>query len=288
MSLRLDRMVGMCSALVGRSHCILRDLCARKSVDASVALVVAHPDDETIGLGPLLKLLRGAHALHLTDGARRDLRGVHAAGFRSTAEHAKARAVELARVLDLVNIRPDRRHSFPIGDQEAFRHMPAIAAALSAYFETHKVEAVFTHPYEGGHLDHDACACVVAMACARMEHRGLHPPVVMEMAFYYESEHGLVTQRFAEEGDDDFEIAFNQSEALIRDQMLAAHASQAAILGLFREPVARLRPAPHYDFRRPPNRGHIFYQRFIEDVSPADWLKAAHAAHGWLHDPQEQ
>ena len=265
---------------------ILRDLSARSPVDAPVALVVAHPDDETIGLGPMLKLLRGAHAIHLTDGARRDLRSLHAAGFRSSADYAQARAVELARALDLAGIPRERRHAFPIGDQQAFRHLPCIAAALAAFFQAQAIEAVFTHPYEGGHLDHDACACAVDLACKRMEHRGLRPPAVVEMAFYHESEHGLVTQRFMEEGEADVRIDFNQAESMVRDEMLAAHASQTAILGLFREPLARLRPAPDYDFRRPPNRGHIFYQRFIEVVTPADWLAAVHAAHGWLHGPQ--
>ena len=278
----------MFSSVSSRAHTIMRDLKARSPVDAPVALVVAHPDDETIGLGPLLKLLRGAHAIHLTDGARRDLRSLHAAGFRSSADHAQARAVELARALDLAEIPPQRRHAFPIGDQQAFRHLPCIAAALGAFFQTQAIEAVFTHPYEGGHLDHDACACAVSLACQRMEHRGLRPPVVIEMAFYHESEHGLVTQRFMEEGDGDALIAFNQAESLVRDEMLAAHASQTAILGLFREPLARLRCAPDYDFRRPPNRGHIFYHRFIEDVTPADWLEAVHAAHGWLHGPHAQ
>jgi LmbE family N-acetylglucosaminyl deacetylase len=267
----------------GRAQAIMRDLKARGLVDAPVALVVAHPDDETIGLGPLLKLLRGAHAIHLTNGARRDLRGVHAAGYLSRLDLAQARAVELARALDLAEIPRERRHAFPIGDQQAFRHLPCIAAALGAYFQTRAIEAVFTHPYEGGHLDHDACACAVALACKRMEHRGLRPPVVMEMAFYHESEHGLVTQRFMEESDGDVLIAFNQTESLVRDEMLAAHASQTAILGLFREPLTRLRLAPDYDFRRPPNRGHIFYHRFIENVTPADWLEAVQAADGWLH-----
>jgi LmbE family N-acetylglucosaminyl deacetylase len=267
---------------------IISHLGARSAVETPVALVVAHPDDETIGLGPLLKLLRCAHAIHLTDGARRDLRGFHAAGFHSSEEYAQARAVELARVLDLAHVPPERRHSFPIGDQEAFRHMPCIAAALGAFFQTQAIEAVFTHPYEGGHLDHDACACAVALACQRMERRGLKPPAVIEMAFYHESEHGLVTQRFCEESEEEAAIAFDQAEALVRDQMLAAHASQTAILGLFREPLARLRPAPRYDFRRPPNRGHIFYHRFIEDVTPADWLEAVQAARIWADSAQTQ
>jgi hypothetical protein len=121
-----------------------------------------------------------------------------------------------------------------------------------------------------------------------MERRGLKPPAVIEMAFYHESEHGLVTQRFCEESEEEAAIAFDQTEALVRDEMLAAHASQTAILGLFREPLARLRPAPRYDFRRPPNRGHIFYHRFIEDVTPADWLDAVQAARIWADSAQTQ
>ena len=272
----------MSSSIAGTANGIMCDLSARRAVDAPVALVVAHPDDETIGLGPLLKLLRSAHAIHLTDGAPRDLRCVHAAGFRSSADSALARARELARVLDLAHVPAQRRHAFPIGDQQAFRHLPTIAAALGAFFQTQGIEAVFTHPYEGGHLDHDACACAVALACKRMERQGQRPPSVLEMAFYHESEHGLVTQRFSQEGDADVAIAFDQTEAMIREEMLAAHESQAAILGLFREHLVRLRPAPPYDFRRLPNHGHIFYHRFIEDVTPADWIEATHAAHAWV------
>ena len=111
-------------------------------------------------------------------------------------------------------------------------------------------------------------------------------PVVMEMAFYHESEHGLVTQRFSQESEAEVVIAFDQDEALIREEMLAAHASQTAILGLFREHLVRLRPAPSYDFRRLPNHGHIFYHRFIEDVTPADWIEAVHAAQAWVDSPQ--
>jgi len=272
----------MSSSIAGTANGIMCDLSARRAVDAPVALVVAHPDDETIGLGPLLKLLRSAHAIHLTDGAPRDLRSVHAAGFRSSADYAQARARELARVLDLAHVPAQRRHAFAIGDQQAFRHLPTIAAALGAFFHTQGIEAVFTHPYEGGHLDHDACACAVALACKRMERQGQKPPSVMEMAFYHESEHGLVTQRFSQEGDADVVIAFDQAEAMIREEMFAANASQAAILGLFREHLVRLRPAPRYDFRRLPNHGHIFYHRFIEDVTPADWIEAAHAAYAWV------
>lgn len=264
----------------------MRDLCARRSLDAPVALVVAHPDDETIGLGPLLKLLRGAHAIHLTDGAPRDLRCVQAAGFRSSADYAMARARELARVLDLTHVPAARRHTFAIGDQEAFRHLPTIVAALSALFKTEGIKAVFTHPYEGGHLDHDACACAVALACKHLEQAGVKAPVVMEMAFYHESEHGLVTQRFCQESEGEIVIPFHQDEALVRAEMLAAHASQTAILGLFREDLVRLRPAPTYDFRRLPNHGHIFYHRFIDDVTPADWIEAVHAAQAWVDSPQ--
>jgi hypothetical protein len=50
----------MPASTASAAHVIIRHLGARCIVEPPVALVVAHPDDETIGLGPLLKLLRCA------------------------------------------------------------------------------------------------------------------------------------------------------------------------------------------------------------------------------------
>ena len=80
---------------------VLVRLRARQEIDAKVAVVVAHPDDETIGLGPFLHLFRHLTLIHVTDGAPRDLRDVRAAGFDTCAAYAAARAGELRAALQV-------------------------------------------------------------------------------------------------------------------------------------------------------------------------------------------
>ncbi len=62
-------------------------------------IVVAHPDDETIGMGAQLCRLRDTLQLQVTDGAPRDGCDAAAHGFANIAEYAFARRVELRAAL---------------------------------------------------------------------------------------------------------------------------------------------------------------------------------------------
>jgi LmbE family N-acetylglucosaminyl deacetylase len=62
-------------------------------------IVVAHPDDETIGMGAQLCCFKDALLLQVTDGAPRDGRDAAAHGFANIAEYAFARRVELLTAL---------------------------------------------------------------------------------------------------------------------------------------------------------------------------------------------
>ena len=55
---------------------------------ADMMLVVAHPDDETIGFGGHLRRLRRLTIVHVTDGAPRDLRDAGRCGFASADAYA--------------------------------------------------------------------------------------------------------------------------------------------------------------------------------------------------------
>src|ERR671919_662030 len=68
------------------------------------AVVVAHPDDETIGCGALLRRLSGVSVVLVTDGAPRNLADAHAYGFAAAEDYAAARSSELAAALEIAGV----------------------------------------------------------------------------------------------------------------------------------------------------------------------------------------
>ena len=65
-------------------------------------------------------------------------------------------------------------------------------ARLASLFERHGTRAVLTHPYEGGHPDHDSVAfCVRAAVRLLARGGGGDAPEVAEMAFYHRRAGGL-------------------------------------------------------------------------------------------------
>ncbi len=92
---------------------------AARAIEEPVALVVAHPDDETIGAGASLHLFRNLLLVHVTDGAPRNLADARAYGFADAASYAAARRAELAAALRRVRRRRRSSPSSGAADQQA-------------------------------------------------------------------------------------------------------------------------------------------------------------------------
>src|SRR5690606_6874416 len=96
---------------------LLARLAERGDIDAPVVMVVAHPDDEILGLGSRLARLRNLTIIHLTDGAPRDMRDARREGFDSWRDYAAARRAELARALAAIGASHARTLCYDYPDQ---------------------------------------------------------------------------------------------------------------------------------------------------------------------------
>ena len=171
---------------------ILTQLAAGGTIAARVMIVVAHPDDETIGLGAQLARFEDALLVHVTDGAPRDGHDARNYGFATSADYAAARQAELAAALDAGEAGHVRTTGLDVPDKEAWRDLAGVARRIADLLRAEKPAVVFTHACEGGHPDHDAAAFAVHAACRLAP----DPPAVLEFPLYHRGPGRLVTGQF--------------------------------------------------------------------------------------------
>src|SRR5579884_100542 len=137
--------------------------------EPSTLLVVAHADDEVIGAGNWLASLpesrkRAVTILYVTDSAPDDPWFTREAGFATREEYAGARRDERDAALRIAGILPGQCREFGLRDQQSFRHLVEITDRVSNLIQELQPSLILTHPYEGGHPDHDSAAFGVHLA----------------------------------------------------------------------------------------------------------------------------
>ena len=227
-----------------------------------------------LGLGGQLAEIPDLSLIHVTDGAPRDLSDAHRAGFVSREAYARARAAELDRALRAAQIIQARRRAFGIADQEAIEHLAELLPRLEA--ELAAAAAVITHPYEGGHPDHDSCALLVQCACERLHRAGRPGPMRLEFPCYHARDGGMATGVFWPiAGCPERVVALDHRQLARKRAALAQFASQREVIAAFALSPERLRRAPRYDFTRPPPPGDVLYDRFRWRVTGESWRQLA-------------
>lgn len=241
---------------------LLEQLVAEREISKRIAIVVAHPDDETIGAGATLSRLADVLLVHVTDGAPRDLEDARRSGCASREEYAALRGLELARALALAGISFERTRELGLIDQQAAINLKDLTVRLSAFLREFRPDAILTHPYEGGHPDHDATAFAVHCACALIGREDSPPPII-EMAFYHQCDgHPAMSSFIPRAGYTEWVRALSAAEQSKKQALLDCFESQRGTLKSFPVDAERFREAPPYDFAQPPHSGTLHYERF--------------------------
>jgi LmbE family N-acetylglucosaminyl deacetylase len=237
-------------------------------------LVAAHPDDETVSAGGLLPRLDRPLLIHITDGAPRNPAYAQAAGFATREDYARARRNELLNAMELAGIPPERMLTIGVIDQESAFQLAGLARRLAAVFRERRPAVVLTHPYEGGHPDHDSAALAVHAACAMVS----LAPQLWEFTSYHARAGVLATGEFLIEQERGEAVVLSSEARERKKCMFECFATQNEMLRHFAVDVERFRPAPVYDFSVSPHSGELYYERFDWGVTGARWRALASQA----------
>jgi len=214
-------------------------------------IVAAHPDDETLGVGGQLPDWPDTYVVHLTAGAPKNL--------AEQSAYALLRHQELSSALDIAGVAQNHRIRLGAVDQEVARQLVPLSRDISHLYSAIRPDLVLTHPYEGGHPDHDATAFVVWAAAQLSD----WSPYLAEFTSYHNGspfgELQLKTGCFLPNSESELIVLLDQARQATKQKMLDCFISQQEIISRFGLQEERFRPLPVYDYSQPPHAGVIYY-----------------------------
>ncbi len=251
----------------------------RGVVPQKVLIVVAHPDDEAIGAGAVMRGIPGVIVAHVTDGAPADPAYALRRGFASREDYARQRRHEVISALGVIGISADRIRGLGFVDGEVAWQLVELCRRMMDLFEELKPDVVLTHPYEGGHSDHDSTAFAVHLAAGLLNREGGSAPLLLELTSYHHYNGRRRLFDFLPFGGTPVKtVELNAEQRELKRKMFEAFTSQAELLKTFPIAVERFRQAPRYLFTVPPHDGQLDYERLCRRMTGAEWRSQAERA----------
>jgi LmbE family N-acetylglucosaminyl deacetylase len=247
-------------------QCTIRSPFANRAV----LLVAAHPDDETLFAGSQLAVCQKLWIVHVTDGA--PSKGyARALGFRTRAGYAEARRTEFRAALRAGGVQAEC-WCFACRDQYSCLNLVSLSRKLAVLIKEIRPDLILTHPYEGGNRDHDSVAFIVRLAAEFCD----SPPSIWEMACYHVQNGETRSHVFpGEQQSCSLNIELNTDQQEAKREMLRCFTSQRDAIAQFSSNREAFRPAPVYEFARPPIDGRLGYESNEFGVESALWCLLA-------------
>jgi N-acetylglucosamine malate deacetylase 2 len=228
-------------------------------------IFAAHPDDETLACGGLLQRVPAAMVVFATDGTP--------AGFGlerrypSLQAYRDLRFQEAARALSHVPSASckwiTRTDDSYFEDMHVYEELPEAATSLRAIAREFFPDAIVSHTYEGGHIDHDACSFLAMHAAEVLSLRRFEFPM-----YWLDRSGEAVLQVFREEKPDAaareaMEWQLSEAEIACKKKMMEEYRTQKGTVSTFSPGIERFRPATNdrLSFTIPQCRDYMYQNK---------------------------
>lgn len=210
-------------------------------IEARVLILVAHPDDEVLGLSSLLPRLGNGLLVHATDAAT--------PGDGDPTQLTALRFAELNEALRRLGAEQMQRVRLDLPDGKLVDHAAKAIARVTALLAG--VDLAITHAFEGGHPDHDACALILEAACRKLEDKGVPPPARLEFPLYRLEDGAIRLAAFPPGEPHGSAVTLTQEQQARKRMALGAFTSQRHVVDHFPLTQEHLRSTPSRDYLTP-------------------------------------